>query len=201
MKKDIFKQTQTNNLLMKRISGYFFVACMLSLTMGLTSCGKDGDAGPAGTTGEKGPKGDKGDKGDSGEKGTANVIYSGWIDTQFSLNSASGEYEWGVAVPQIDAALLSTGFVKVYLNLYTAAEPNVTSIPYVEGDLYIREVAVAGGLFLISNYNVGTVVDASNNKRFQIRYVIVPGGVAARTAKNIDWSNYAEVQAHLGLKN
>lgn len=186
---------------MKKVSGFFLFACLFSVMIGITSCGKDGDTGPAGTTGEKGPKGDKGDKGDAGEPGTANVIYSGWLDTQFSYDTSSAEFFWGVDVPQIDAALLSTGFVKVYFNLYTPDQPNVASIPYVDGATYIRDVIVEGGILLLSNYNVSTMQDASGVKRYQVRYVIVPGGVAARTAKNIDWSNYAEVQAHLGLKN
>jgi hypothetical protein len=84
--------------------------------------------------------------------------------------------------------------------LYTAAQPNISSIPYIEGDLYVREVLTDGGLLLFSNYNVSTQSDASGNKRFQIRYVIVPGNVAGR-GKNIDWSNYAEVKAIFGFKN
>jgi hypothetical protein len=104
-----------------------------------------------------------------------------------------------VDVEAIDADLLSTGFVKVYFNLYTADQPNISAVPYIEGDLYIREVLTEGGLLLFSNYNVSTQI-VDGNKRFQVRYVIVPGNVAAR-GRNIDWSNYAEVKALLGFKN
>ncbi|MCF6402623.1 hypothetical protein L3C95_11265 [Chitinophaga filiformis] len=185
---------------MKRISSYFFVACMFSLMIGIASCGKDGAAGPAGPAGANGPKGDKGDKGDQGDPGSVNITYSEWLDTQFALDTASGEYVWGVDVEAIDAELLSTGFVKVYFNLYTAAQPNISSVPYVEGDLYIREVLTEGGLLLFSNFNVSTQTDNNGNKRFQVRYVIVPGNVAAR-GRSIDWTKYAEVQALLGIKN
>ncbi|HJT73710.1 MAG TPA: collagen-like protein [Chitinophaga sp.] len=186
---------------MKKLSGFFFFACLFSVMIGISSCGKDGDTGPAGPAGETGPKGDKGDKGDAGEPGTANVVYSAWLDTEFALDTTSGDYVWGVEVPQIDQELLNTGFVKVYINLYTPDQPNIGSVPYTDGTVYIRDVVVEGGILLISNYNVSTVEVSAGVKRYQVRYVIVPGGVAARTAKSIDWSNYAEVQAHLGLKN
>ena len=33
------------------------------------------------------------------------------------------------------------------------------------------------------------------------RYILIPGGTTARTAKIIDWNNYAAVKAYLGLKD
>jgi len=42
---------------------------------------------------------------------------------------------------------------------------------------------------------------SGGSKAWQYRYVVIPGGTAARTAKTINWNNYAEVKAYLGLKN
>jgi hypothetical protein len=185
---------------MKKLSGYFFVACMLSVAVGITSCGKDGDTGPAGATGANGGKGDKGDKGD---EGSANVIYSDWEDATYTADTSAGVYFYDIAADKVTAEVLNTGFVKVYINFGTPASPAVASVPYAEeSGVYIKDYLLEGTIELVSNANASTVPDANGAKRRQVRYVIIPGGTAARTAKAaIDWNDYAKVKAYMGWKN
>ncbi|SFE06350.1 hypothetical protein SAMN05518672_104339 [Chitinophaga sp. CF118] len=184
---------------MKKLSGYFFVACMFSVVLGITSCGKDGDAGPKGATGETGPKGDKGDKGDQGDAG---VIYSGWLDASYGFDSTGGVYFTDIAADKVTAEVLNTGMVKVYMNFGTSASPVVVSVPYAEETgVYIKEYLLEGLIELVSNVDASTVEDTNGNHRRQVRYVIVPGGTAARAAKAIDWNDYAKVKAYMGWKD
>jgi hypothetical protein len=90
--------------------------------------------------------------------------------------------------------------------LSSATDAVVTPLPYIEpgnteGSLgaYITFRAVEGGVIIISNVNPGTGTDGNNNVVFQYRYVLVPGGVAARSALN--WKNYQDVAKFLGWKD
>lgn len=185
---------------MKKLSGYFFAACMFTFVMAVSSCGKDGAAGPAGTAGETGPKGDKGDKGDQGDAGAANVIYSEWLNTTYRLDSSSGEFFVDIPATALTADVLKTAAVRVYMNFGTAASPAIVAIPYTEGfAIYIQEYLLPGIIELVSNANPSTAPDTNGNPRRQVRYVIIPGGTAARSA--IDWNDYAKVKAYMGWKD
>ena len=186
---------------MKKLSGYFFVACMFSVVLGVTSCGKDGDTGPAGTAGANGPKGDKGDKGDQGDPGAANVIYSEWMDATYTADTSAGVYFVDIDAAKLTIDVVNTGFVKVYMNFGTPTNPTVVSLPYNEDNIYIKDYLLEGIIELVSNANPSTVTDNNGAKRRQVRYVIIPGGTAARTAKTIDWNDYAKVKAYMGWKN
>jgi hypothetical protein len=188
---------------MKKISGFLFVALMFSVVLGVTSCGKDGDAGPAGAAGAAGPKGDNGPKGDQGAPGAANVIYSEWLDVEYGVDSSAGIYFVDIDADKITADVLNTGFVRVYINFGTPAAPAVVSVPYAEeSGVYIKDYLLEGIIELVSNADASTVADNNGAKRRQVRYVIIPGGTAARTAKSaIDWNDYAKVKAYMGWKN
>ena len=179
---------------MKKISGYFFLAFAFSLFVGMTSC-KKGDTGPAG------PAGEQGDKGDKGDPGAANVIYSGWLDTEFGYDTTYDEYGAEIEATEITKEVLSSGMVKIYFNLGTPDEPHVVSLPYFDGGVYIREVLAEGYFTLFSNINVSSGTDSNGDARYQVRYVVVPGGVAARSTNAVNWSDYAQVKKYLGLKD
>lgn len=188
---------------MKKISGFLFVALMFSVVLGVTSCGKDGDAGPAGAAGAAGPKGDNGPKGDPGAPGSANVIYSEWQDATYRLDTAAGVYFYNLPAEKLTAEVVSTGFVRVYLNLGTAAAPTIVSLPYTESTgVFITDYVMEGRIQLVSNINASSYTETDGTQALQVRYVIIPGGTAARTAKAaIDWNDYAKVKAYMGWKN
>ncbi|MFB6456307.1 hypothetical protein ACE38W_13630 [Chitinophaga sp. Hz27] len=187
------------------------VACLAIMLM--YSCSKEGPAGPAGaagnngTNGTNGTPGTPGATGPKGDPGTANVIYSAWLDVAFlpdTVHAAGGRidtlgYYSGINVPKLTLALLSNADVKVYVNLNTVDDPVIAPLPYVEeSGVNIRFIAYTASIQFSSNIDGSTYLK-SGKKYLQYRYVIIPGGVGAR--QSVDWNNYAAVKAYLGLKD
>jgi len=196
---------------MKQLLRSLPLLLLTTTTLFFASCGKDGDPGADGPQGPAGSKGDKGDKGDPGAVGTANVIYSDWLDVAYlpdTVHLAGGKIDtigWysGIDVPKLSKTLLSTGEVKVYMNLNEASDPVIMPLPYSDEDgNIIRFIAYEKTIEFYSNIEeAGTYVDGGL-KYQQYRYVLIPGGTAARTATgSVDWNNYKSVQAFLGLKD
>lgn len=184
---------------------------LTTTTLFFVSCSKDGgEDGADGAQGPAGAKGDKGDKGDPGAVGTANVIYSDWLNIVYepdTVHLAGGIIDtigWysGIDVPKLSKTLLATGDVKVYVNLNNATDPVIAPLPYV--DNYggnIRYIAYEKVIEFYATIDAGTYTDAGA-KYQQYRYVLIPGGTQARTATgSVDWNNYKSVQAFLGLKD
>lgn len=177
----------------------------------VNACSKDGSAGPAGATGANGEKGDKGDKGDPGTPGTTGIIYSDWLDVKFEADTVhlSGGgidtigYFAFIDAPKLTQEALTTADVRVYINLGDATDPTIALLPYVEeSGIVIRFIAYKGTLELTSNVDAGTYIDNRSVKRLQYRYMIAPGGTAARKAgHDINWNDYNAVKAYLGLKD
>ncbi len=197
---------------MKRLLHFFPFLLLLAATLTFISCGKDGAAGPAGEQGQKGDKGDGGPAGPSGPKGdpgTANVIYSNWLTVTFKPDTVilNGRidtlgYYADIDAPKLTKEILNTGEVKIYINFNTAADPVITSIPYRgENGAYINFVAYEKTISLYSNLSASTITTGAGEKIQQYRYIIIPGGTAARSANAVDWKNYAAVKAYLGLKD
>nr|WP_295877508.1 hypothetical protein [uncultured Chitinophaga sp.] len=193
-----------------------FLLLIATAVLFTTSCSKDGDPGPAGQQGQKGDKGDKGDTGaggpggPQGEPGTANVIYSDWLDVAYkpdTIHTAGGKidtigYFAFVDAPKLTADILNKGEVKVYLNFTTAADPTITSLPYTElSGAFIRYVAYKETLEFYASMNAGTYTDNTGLKRLQYRYILIPGGTTARKSNTVDWKDYKAVKAYLGLKD
>ena len=173
----------------------------VAFVIGIVSCSKDGPAGPAGASGPAGPQGPGGPAGPNGQPGTANVIYSDWIDTTTWVadtvhNGATVDtlgFFADLAVPALDTNILNHGEIKVYINLSTDPTfPIVFALPFNNGSTFIDQVFAPNVIELSSN-NPGL-------QGLPVRYILIPGGTHARTAK-INWNNYNEVKAYLGLKN
>lgn len=185
---------------------------LLSLAVIIFSCGacsKDGAVGPAGATG---PAGAAGPAGPTGATGTANVIYSDWLDVAYDpitgdfdedgkLDTAA--FETAIAVDKLDNDILTTGEVKVYINLGTAAAPDITPLPYFDvfAGYSINPSFSANQIYMLATNSFQTYIGTDNAKHQQYRYVLIPGGTAARTGKSVDWNNYSEVKAYLKLKD
>jgi hypothetical protein len=186
----------------KQLSLHKLFYYMLAISLTVTAC-KKGDPGPQGEKGDKGDAGttgSKGDKGDKGDPGTANVFYSAWKDLTFTLNSTNTAFIAQMNETKITGDFLTTGEIKVYVNLNTAADPVIAPLPFVQGEIQIRPLYATGIIQLSANIDVSTVTE-NGEKALQYRYILIPGGSALRTSKKINWNNYEEVKAYLGIKD
>jgi hypothetical protein len=190
------------------IMKHSFLRCtsvlVLSAALFFTAC-KKGDAGPAGETGAPGPTGATGATGSTGKTGTANVIYSAWMDVPFT--AVDTFFQATITAPKIVDSIIQKGEVKVYWNVNTAASPTIVSLPFADrgllfgvADLIVTPLVKVGNIYLLANYDVSSFTPPNtSDKVWQYRYIIVPGGVTARSAVN--WNDYKQVQQYLGLKD
>jgi len=198
---------------MKAKSSLTLLALLVLITFIFTQCQK-GDAGPAGPAGPTGPAGAAGSPGSTGPKGdtgTANVIYSPWLDVTYKADTVHNAppdppidtlgFYATITAPKLTNAILNTGEIKVYLNIGTPTTPDIVPLPYfdvyslinINPDYSLQEI------FLYSNIDASTVT-ISGVKRLQYRYILIPGSVPGRLSKpTVDWNNYNEVKAYLGL--
>lgn len=168
---------------------------VLGVMLVIASC-KKGDTGPAGPAGPAGPTGATGPAGTKGDPGTANVIYSPWIDTVtyfFVSDPNTPDTILGnLSVPKLDQNMLDKGEIKVYAKLST--NPTlVVPLPYLEGTgFFIQPYFLLNRIAILSNDNIAGL---------PLRYVLIPGGTGARTNNTINWNDYNQVKAYLGLKD
>jgi hypothetical protein len=180
---------------------------LLSSTLLILSCTKEGPEGPVGAQGPQGPPGTPGAPGApgaagvpgaQGPPGTANVIFSAWIPAPTTF-SAAGWADTTITTigivsranftaPSMTQAILDQGLTMVY---HTFAAPpaaptgggNAQALPY--------NVGIGGGNFVEVNYRpaVGRVIVFLHNvlpgtggfgflAGHFFRYIIIPGGVA-----------------------
>ncbi|CAL1519877.1 hypothetical protein [Chitinophaga sp. MM2321] len=200
---------------MKHFTRHIAYVLVATAMLFYTACSKDGSQGPAGPPGEAGSAGANGAPGAAGaagpkgDTGVANIIYSDWLDVGYlpDTTTANGPLDtlgWysQVAAPKLSKTILSTGEVKVYWNLNTAADPIIVPLPYVSTYFEnIQFAAMVQGIQFYSNFNAGTAQDQQGLKYGQYRYILIPGGVAARSAGGVDWKDYKQVKKYLGLKD
>jgi hypothetical protein len=182
-------------------------ALLLVISVIFTQCSKDGEAGPAGPAGPAGATGPAGPTGPKGDTGTANVIYSAWLDVTYapdtihngSIIDTVGFYA-NITATKLTSAIINSGEMKVYMNFGTTASPDVVPLPYF--DVYslisITPDFLVQRIFLYSNANASTVTQGGQ-KYLQYRYILIPGTVSGRLSKPIDWNDYNKVKAYLGL--
>ncbi|MEJ0106650.1 MAG: hypothetical protein WDO19_30685 [Bacteroidota bacterium] len=114
--------------------------------------------------------------------------------TYYYINENTTDTIFGeLSAPKITADILNKGEVKVYVSLSDPTDPVIVPLPYHYGSDYIDVIFFVGGFHIETNI-LGL-------PGIPLRYVIIPGGTAARTYKSINWNNYAEVKAYLGLKD
>jgi hypothetical protein len=197
---------------MKAKSSLTLLASLVLITFIFTQCQKGdvGPAGPAGPAGAAGAAGSTGSTGPKGDTGTANVIYSPWLDVPYfgldTVHNTDGTIDtvlWGANIPanKLTQAILTSGEIKVYVNVGTSTTPNIVPLPYF--DVYsfvsINPVFSLQKIFLYSDIDAGTYTE-SGQKYQQYRYILIPGSVPGRLSKPaVNWNNYNEVKAYLGL--
>jgi hypothetical protein len=131
----------------------------------------------------------KGDTGPKGDTGNANVAYSAWLNVQYNYQlDQFGDtfYVASINAPKITDSVLNKGDVRVFINVGTAAAPEILSLPL---STIIIPFISKGKIDLQSAFDYSTFT-AQGNTYQQYRYVVIQGSVAARIDKN----NYAELK-------
>jgi len=186
------------------------VILLLAIIVIIASCSKTGPTGPAGTTGAQGPAGPTGSTGATGATGTANVIYSPWLNVKFVGTDTTG-WLGQIDAPKLADSIINKGDIKVFLNAGSDSADAQLIFP-----LPITDIAFTGAI--INPYyehqliNLLSTADVSSDSLrgyhyFQYRYILIPGGTTALpvsvggTKKAINWNDYNQVKAYLGLKD
>lgn len=166
----------------------------LVLAVLIVSCSKDdgedgatgaqGEQGPAGAMGADGQEGAQGETGEQGATGTANVIYSDWIDSEFAANIASSSASFSISAPLMTDDIIDEGVVLVFGRSNPSlinGDTNVYALPIVFGaarqqSYYFRlEQAEQLDIVVVANEegeDVGTPFFG------EYRYVLISGGQA-----------------------
>nr|WP_298923256.1 hypothetical protein [uncultured Allomuricauda sp.] len=180
--------------------------------------GPQGEQGTAGADGTDGADGADGEQGDQGETGTANVIYSGWIDSEFANDIVTTSASFSIDVPLLTDDIINQGVVLVFGRSNPAPVTNDTDVfalPIVFGaslqqSHYFRvEQAEQLDIVVVANEegeSVGTPFLG------EYRYIIIPGGNPAggpgaggglgSKGGAVDYTkmSYEEITDHFGIK-
>ncbi|NJB71575.1 hypothetical protein GGR42_002037 [Saonia flava] len=178
----------------------FFVSC--------SKDGEDGAIGPQGPQGEQGIAGPTGSDGEQGEPGTANVIYSDWIQSNFLNPNASTQNVMGLGTFSLEEYDITADVILVYGgNNINSGSFEVFQLPYTR----INENEFFGfGLFGDGDGDTSLQVrvntlDGSTSLFSYIdyyRYIIIPGEVVSTTVKStLDYAkmSYKEICTHFNI--
>jgi hypothetical protein len=177
---------------------------MVVMTLLLAACpgvkgdpGVTGPTGSTGPTGPAGPSGPSGPAGPNGPTGSANVIYSAWIpilSSEWTRNSLPAGpihyFSHNVSATSLTQQHLDTGVVLVYYK-GDPADP-VISLPFFrkfppyQDDWSFSTTQGLIALQVSSDDPFYTGVSSTPGGGF-IRYVIIPGGIAATSVANLSY--------------
>lgn len=190
-----------------------FVAMLI-----FASCSKDGEdgaVGPQGPQGEQGPAGPQGDagadgaQGEQGDPGTANVMYSEWIQADFLNPNAATSNIMGLDVLSPGEYNKDTDLIMVYGANDINGDYEIFQLPYT----YNENVVFGFGLYgsettgntslQIRTYTIdGSSVNFSYFDYY--RFIIIPGGTpfAGKVAtQDFSRMSYEEVTDYFHIPN
>ncbi|WP_299435718.1 hypothetical protein [uncultured Aquimarina sp.] len=182
---------------MKAMTNLVRLIPVVILSALIFSCeGEDGAIGPQGEQGEQGPQGDQ------GEPGTANVMYSDWIDSGFENDITDGFDAFNIDAPEITQEILDTGTILVYARSTTNTiyQVPVTFHGFLNENYFFR-VITAGTLNIgVEGIGINDIGEPFLNDVF--RYIIIPGGATINNSKSLeDFKNmsYEDITAILNI--
>ena len=179
----------------------------LAITFLAVSCTKEGPEGPAGANGAQGPAGATGPQGPTG---TANVIYSTWT-TITALEAAIPAADtthpdypgtirrWIRPAPGVTQAILDQGVIISYWRV-GGSTAGVVSLPYTyysgaaTAPAIIGQWGAVGKIIYFRAALNGASTSVGLNGGGELRYVIIPGGVAGGRGNN---EKVAEINGQL----
>lgn len=173
---------------MQTKSKFIYVLFILMIGSLITSCsGEDGETGPAGPQGPQGEQGPAGvdgadgADGAQGDPGTANVIFSEWVNTELGDNIVSSSQSFIIDAPDIDPDMLNFGNILVYGRRIDAELGNlVYPLPIVFGaarqqSYYFRAQDGEIQITVVANEEGESAGDGTFLEQY--RYLLIPGGV------------------------
>jgi hypothetical protein len=174
-----------------------FLGLAAVMTVALVACGgTPGPAGPAGASGANGATGATGPQGPAGPSGGSNVLYSDWIDINWT-RVATREFRYTYTATKITQAVINQGAILFYLRVRTT--PNIVyENPYVliqqnNSIFHTSSIAVTAYLsgfevYFSSTDPIFETVPIGNVH--SVRYVIFPPGTAIQS---LSTKSYAEI--------
>ncbi|MBQ4913856.1 collagen-like protein [Maribacter sp. MMG018] len=199
----------------KQLLSLLFISSMLIACS--KEDGEDGAIGPQGPQGEQGIQGEAGadgedgadgEQGEKGDTGTANVIYSEWLDSP--IVDADDNIESSTANGDIDVAGLSQEIVDqgtVLVFGKVGNNDNVYALPFIGNQgvsyyYYYKLETINIRLATVDGSNIGAPLFS------EYRYVLIPGGVEAsngiggitlKSATAYSNMSYEEIVAHFNI--
>ena len=101
-----------------------------------------------------------------------------------------------ISAPKLTIDILNKGEIKVYWNLNSAANPFIIPIPLNDSINVISPFFYLSNIELDANRNFSSGTMGTVKVR-QYRYILIPGGVPARST--INWNDYSDVKKQLKL--
>lgn len=152
-----------------------------------------------------GKDGENGLNGTNGEPGTANVIYSSWLNrpdgVEGTIDGTTGMI-YSYSVPQITNEILNSGAILVYLQFgsgeifplaYTSRAGGIVNT--------VEAIPSVGNLKILRYRHDGVTPAIQLGTTVRIRYIIIPGGAPVPVARQINYRerSYEEVCESLGI--
>ncbi|TVQ03045.1 MAG: hypothetical protein EA359_10515 [Balneolaceae bacterium] len=200
-------------------SSYSFIIVYLLITSLIIALGCEGPTGPEGPQGQQGVQGTTGEAGPEGPQGppgvdgNANVIYSEWLELDEENWSDSFNFfsqirrEYDIEEPAINEEILNRGTVNVFIRFPNLLDddvvfslPTILNITKTESQ-YLGVDLETGFINLVfHDLDGGSDPGIIPSDLVEIRYIIIPGGVAAKAlSKYPDLNDYSAVIEYYGI--
>lgn len=183
---------------------YLFISMMVTLAIGCNpEDGEDGAMGPSGA---------QGIQGEPGPEGTANVMYSDWLDQDFSFIDGASFKSMKVDESRLISEFFETG--GIVLGFFRFQNGVQYNLPYEPSIRNTRRSMAAISFedrgevrfFLESTDDTDLTENEVNGSgtsvRAQFKYVLIPGGtlLTGRSQQlNFEKMTYDEIVNHFGL--
>lgn len=185
-----------------KIRSSCFIAAFM---MFVVAC--EGPTGPQGLQGLQGETGTQGPQGSAGQDGNANIMYSDWMDIEWSSESNSFK-QMGIDETRITRRFISEGgiilmFMKMEAPVQGGGSADVIiPLPYLANNWFFGFYVIRGDGFGGLNFHISSIDNTPIPDNLwvdrQIRYVLIPGSVDLN-AKLPDINDLEAVVEYFGL--
>lgn len=190
---------------MNRSKLIYFISITLFFAFASLACeGPTGPDGPQGPQGEQGPEGPEGQQGPQGEPGTANVIYSDWMNIDWNRDDGATFKSMYIEESRVLDDFMAQGTIIAYVKQEASGASVVVPLPILLGtDFIYFGIADAPtenieGILIVNTSTDGS--DVSSLADFQVRYILIPDGVPAKM-KDGFLKDYQAVKEYYGIPN